>query len=93
MLGTQWVDFRTGRVKTLQALAAHLTNKANADVRYGMQISPTGFNTANGFPRRVIFVLGSCYLILVHPPRTPLGTAIENMCTHLQTGFHDLRNL
>jgi hypothetical protein len=67
VLQTQWLDFRTGRVKTLQALAAHLTNKNSADIRYGMQIAPTGFDTVNGFPRRVGFILGFLFLIFLIP--------------------------
>ena len=45
-------------------LAAHLTGQENADVNYALQISPTGFDNANGFPRRVGYVLGSFYLLL-----------------------------
>lgn len=64
VLQTQWVDFRTGRARTIQALAAHLMGKENAHVHYALQISPTGFDNANGFPRRVGYVLGSFYLLL-----------------------------
>jgi hypothetical protein len=62
VLQSQWVDFRMGRVKTLQALASHLRDKDRADVSYGLQISPTGFDNENGFPRHLVYVLGSFYL-------------------------------
>ena len=62
VLQTQWVDFRLGRVKTLQALAAHLTGRDRADIGYGLQISPTGFDTEDGFPRHIGYILGSFYL-------------------------------
>jgi hypothetical protein len=64
VLQTQWVDFRLGRVKTLQALAAHLTGRDRADIGYGLQISPTGFDTENGFPRHIGYILGSFYLLI-----------------------------
>jgi hypothetical protein len=64
VLQTQWVDFRSGRVKTLRALAAQLMDKERADISYGLQIAPTGFDTESGFPRHIGYILGFFYLII-----------------------------
>ena len=58
VLQTQWVDLRNGRAKTVRSLAAHLTQKDSAHIVYGMQISPTGFDTQGSFPASVRFVGG-----------------------------------
>ena len=67
VLQTQWVDFRNGRIKTLRALAAYLTNRGNANVDYGLQSTPTGFDSAHGFPRWVGLVIGSFFVIILIP--------------------------
>jgi hypothetical protein len=56
VLQRQWVDLRSGRAKTLRALAATLTRKDAGNIVYGMQISPTGFDTERSFPASVRFV-------------------------------------
>lgn len=63
MLQTQWVDFRTGREKTLQALTADLTRNDTTDITYGMQVSPTGFDNNYAFPRS-ISVLFAAFLVI-----------------------------
>ncbi len=64
VLQSQWVDLRSGRAKTLRALAATLTQKDAANIVYGMQISPTGFDTEKSFPASVRFVGGASALVL-----------------------------
>lgn len=63
VLQTQWVDFRTGREKTLQALTAHLTRNDATDIIYGMQISPTGFDNKYAFPRS-ISILFAVFIVI-----------------------------
>ena len=63
VLRTQWVDFRSGRTKVLKGLANNLTGKDRSDINYGMQISPTGFDNVNGFPRMMRLVLGAIVLV------------------------------
>jgi hypothetical protein len=67
VLQSQWVDFRAGRIRTLRVLAAQLMDREKAEVAYGMQISPTGFDTINGFPRGVGLVIGSLFVIVLIP--------------------------
>ncbi len=63
LLQNQWVDFRNGRAKTLRAFAAYLNQRDEAEVAYGMQVSPTGFDTESSFPPSVKLVAGFIYVI------------------------------
>ena len=56
ILQKQMVDFRMGRLKTIQALASRLANEREEQVSYGMQISPTGFSHFYSMPFIVWFV-------------------------------------
>lgn len=81
VLQTQWVDFRSGRVKTLRALAAQLMDKERADIGYGLQIAPTGFDTESGFPRHIGYILGFFYLIIF-----PLALGLAIVMPELREG-------
>ena len=65
VLQTQWVDFRNGRKKVIQLLADQLSQAGDADIHYGMQFSPTGFDNGHGFPLQVRFVLGAFVLLFI----------------------------
>ncbi len=65
VLQTQWVDFRNGRKKVLQRLADQLSFSDGADINYGMQVSPTGFDNGYGFPIQVRFILGILVLLFI----------------------------
>ena len=81
VLQTQWVDFRAGRVKTLRALAAQLMDKERADIGYGLQIAPTGFDTESGFPRHIGYILGFIYLSIF-----PLALGLAMLMPELPEG-------
>jgi hypothetical protein len=53
---TQWFDFRSGRVKTLQAFRAYLTQQDRANLFYALQVTPTGLNSAHSTPQIVRYV-------------------------------------
>jgi len=65
MLQTQWVDFRNGRKKVIQLLADQLGHNDGANIDYGMQISPTGFDNGYGFPIQVRYLLGAFVLLFI----------------------------
>lgn len=64
-LQTQWIDLRSGRGKTVNALAAYLTRKDRASINYGMQVSPTSFDNNNGFPRLIRLLLGGFLILFI----------------------------
>jgi hypothetical protein len=64
VLTRQWVDFRNGRVKIIQALAAEIGSAGNANGSYALQVSPLGFSTSRGFPRSIRLFFGA--LLLLH---------------------------
>ena len=65
VLQTQWVDFRNGRKKVIQLLADQLSHDDGANIDYGMQISPTGFDNGYGFPIQVRFLFGAFVLLFI----------------------------
>jgi TIR domain-containing protein len=65
VLQTQWVDFRNGRKKVIQLLADQLSQDEGANIDYGMQISPTGFDNGHGFPLQVRFIFGVFVLLFI----------------------------
>lgn len=69
ILQKQVVDFRMGRLKTIQALASRLANEQSEQVEYGMQVAPKGFSHFYSLPFIVwlvwnVFVLAAGILIL-----------------------------
>lgn len=69
ILQKQVVDFRMGRVKTIQAMAARLANESGEQASYGMQVSPKGFSNFYSLPLAVwvvwwAFALSASILIL-----------------------------
>jgi hypothetical protein len=50
-------------VKTLRAFAAYLNQTDDAEVAYGMQVSPTSFDTESSFPPSVQLVAGCIAVI------------------------------
>ena len=65
VLQTQWVDFRNGREKIIQALAFEIGDVSDSDESYALQISPTSFNNSYGFPRSVRIFFGALMLMYV----------------------------
>ena len=69
ILQKQVVDFRMGRLKTIQAVASRLADEKNEQVSYGMQVSPKSFSNFYSLPLAVwvvwwAFVLVAAALIL-----------------------------
>ena len=64
VLQTQWVDYRNGREKIVQALASEIGDVSDSDESYALQVSPTSFNNSYGFPRSVRIFFGALILLL-----------------------------
>ena len=69
VLQKQVVDFRMGRLKTIQALASRLANEQDEQISYGMQVAPKGFSHFYSVPFVVwlvwtVFALAAGILIL-----------------------------
>jgi hypothetical protein len=52
----QWFDFRSGRLRTLQAFCDNLTQTQGANLLYAMQVTPLGFDTSHSSPASVRWV-------------------------------------
>lgn len=61
---TQWVDFRTGRDSILLMLRDQLTSMANANITYGLQVSPIAFDRF--VIPRVVIAIGTCVALAAY---------------------------